>query len=422
MMQIQGITSKIPSNMEAVSDTTTIVTNAVIKTEKGTFPTKRSPSGYNLFFHMVRDDILLFHKDKSGNGNDGQHPIFSDKNEDVLNFMFSSFNPKRIEDAAIRLRTKPKRKHVKIDDCPVSFRALTHIVSKQWQNLLQSIKQMFLSQATAEAEHYQQHQQQPSVYKRKQKQQRRRKSQSDVVNAAPVTTMTNENLSTKEYNTNKTVVDPIDFLNDQINDILQDTSSVMDNTLDESSLYDNSFEDVCFKANTSDKELQIQDDCDDDIEEEDMSIPSLQNVVSSDYSTYSYQYCKYDNETLRSLQEFQKNMMMKKLQQQQQIMKDRMLQHNIMKKLHQQQLMMKNMYNRQGNSTLSYLNLNKMQKFQQLSLQNRRTMMMLYMQKQKQQRMEQQQQFQQFNNDFNISSIAEPTNVVHFNNMDDEEE
>lgn len=213
MMQTQGIISNMSSNIEATSAPT--LADNELKTKIGTIPSKRSPSGYNLFFHMVRDDILLFHKNNAavhGDNTSRKHPIFSEIEGDFLKYMTHHFHSKQIEVSAIRLRTKPKRKHVKVDSFPISFRALTHIVSKQWQHLIPSVKQMFLSQATSEAEHYHEQQPTPSAYRRRcrQKQQSQNgNKQSGVVKAT--TKMTNEkqlnDLSTKtnDQEKNKTL-------------------------------------------------------------------------------------------------------------------------------------------------------------------------------------------------------------------------
>lgn len=123
---------------------------------------KRSPSGYNLFFHMIREDVLLCcqNKTKSGCGStveSNKHSaIFSKTIEDLLKYHVDYFNPKRIEEAAHRLRMKPKRKHVKQKNggFPISFHELTQIVSKEWKILLPSVRQMFLTQAIAETEYY----------------------------------------------------------------------------------------------------------------------------------------------------------------------------------------------------------------------------------------------------------------------------
>lgn len=155
---------------------------------------KRSPSGYNLFFHMVREDVLLFQDKKevssSGSNVDNQHSILFSKK------MMDYFNPKRIEDAAHRLRNKPKRKHVK-KHFPISFHELTQIVCMEWKLLIPSVRQMFITQAIAETEYYNS-QQTPIV--NKQQEQYPMKTGSLGVIETKLTGTTSNDLKKKESN------------------------------------------------------------------------------------------------------------------------------------------------------------------------------------------------------------------------------
>lgn len=444
---------------------------------------------------MIRDDILLCHKSESVHGDSNKHPIISNKKEEMLKYVKHYFNSKRIKEAAIKLRSKPKRKHIKIEDFPISFRELTQIVSMQWQNLLPSVKLLFLSQAKAEREHY--YQQKPTNRRRQQSQNGKvgvtptkiTESEHDLLTKAnnqrnhkqfesignqftqncnrmhlskldPITSMTDNQISIKNIMNLKgneyQVVNKQNSLlayNNQVE--VNGTSFLIDQLEDCSYGYEDRMDNCIYTS------LDDDDDIDDDVDDYDYD-RKASSIVSSDFSTNSHN--DWYNTTLHHNQSSKMNInadptnmihqqsnngiykkstiqqiMTKKLQQQQAMMKYHVIQHNIIKKLQQQHQMnpnpilhgssnnnnCNNIGNKNNNDQSHVVSqqlhnnkwlhlMHKMQKFQQSSPQSRKMMMMLFIQKQQQERKQLFQQ--QLRNDDVVTSDPTAVNNLYIPN------
>lgn len=109
---------------------------------------KRAPSAYNIFFHLKRERIL----------NDIDHNNINNSSNNVVNNIQSNhqryYSKDLIKQAAMYIRNKPKRKHVKVHGFTIPFQEMTLRIANEWKQLDESQRTLFQQQATKEMDNY----------------------------------------------------------------------------------------------------------------------------------------------------------------------------------------------------------------------------------------------------------------------------
>jgi hypothetical protein len=98
---------------------------------------KRPACAYNIFFHLARERIL--------------QNVANDDDDDV--YLKYSYSQADIQRAALAIRCKTKRKHVKLPNT-IDFHQLTHRISTAWKQLDPIAHEMFQKQAQIETIEY----------------------------------------------------------------------------------------------------------------------------------------------------------------------------------------------------------------------------------------------------------------------------